>query len=247
MLRRLGQPAVLLRLAVAWLTALAVTILAAHWGPPLPFRAGESYPYDLRARIDFEMVGSSLEKYPHGVILVPCGQSISERQIEVLEYEHEAYQDSLGTPERWKRGCALFLIFSLLTTLVVLYVSRFQIAMGQSLPMICGVCVLVLATLVTGMYLSQAPWHAVILPMTITAMVLTLAYNPQFAAAHVVQSVFRHGRRAGRQGGKLAGANGGPGRGDFTVAPCADQNAPGPGRLRSGAGLPGDDPGHGTS
>src|SRR5271165_2219667 len=31
------------------------------------------------------------------------------------------------------------------------------------------------------MFLSQAPWHAVFLPMTMTAMIVTLAYNPQFA------------------------------------------------------------------
>src|SRR5207237_8251919 len=51
----------------------------------------------------------------------------------------------------------------------------------QILPIIVGVCVLVLGTLVLVFLLSQAPWHAVFLPMTITAMILTLAYNPQFA------------------------------------------------------------------
>lgn len=208
MLRRLGQPAVLLRLSVAWLTTIAVTALAINWGPPFPYRVGEIYPHDLRARVDFEVVNQVelvnlhepvpaendpihetatrsdqpvFEKYPRGLVLVPCGQPIGERQLEVLENEHEAYQESLGPQERWHRGIALFLIFSLLTTLVVLYVNRFQISLSHSLPMIGGVCVLVLATLALGMLVSQAPWHAVFLPMTVTAMILTLAYNPQFA------------------------------------------------------------------
>ncbi len=209
--RRLVQPAVLLRVGVAWLTTLAVTALAVAWGPPFPYRVGETYPHDLRARVDFEMVNQVelvnlgepirpvngetgpihetakqadrpvLERYPRGLVLIPWGQPIGERQLEVLENEHWAYQESLGTQERWKRGTALFLVFSLLTTLVVLYVSRFQTSLAHSLPMICGVCVLVLGTLALGFVLSQAPWHAVFLPMTITAMMLTLAYNPQFA------------------------------------------------------------------
>src|SRR5438105_7259684 len=155
LLRRLGQPAVVARLAVAWLTTMAVTCLAVGWGPPFPFRAGEIYPYDLRARVDFEIVNQVelvnlrepqrqqpgeqdpiretaqhadrpvLEKYPRGLVLVPCGEPIQERQLEVLVNEHDAYQLSLGSQARWHRGIALFLIFSLLTTLVVLYVSRF--------------------------------------------------------------------------------------------------------------------------
>src|SRR5262245_41065892 len=56
LLRRLGQPAVLVRLGVAWLTAVAVTVLAISWGPPFPYRIGEIYPYDMRARVDFEIV-----------------------------------------------------------------------------------------------------------------------------------------------------------------------------------------------
>src|SRR5437660_11423256 len=54
--RRLGQPAVLVRLGVAWLTAVAVTVLAVSWGPPFPYRIGEIYPHDMRARVDFEIV-----------------------------------------------------------------------------------------------------------------------------------------------------------------------------------------------
>jgi putative nucleotidyltransferase with HDIG domain len=73
------------------------------------------------------------------------------------------------------------MIFSLLTSMIVIYVARFQSSLGESLPMIAGVCVLVLITFSLCLLLSQAPWYAVILPLTITAMVLTLVYNAQFA------------------------------------------------------------------
>src|SRR4029077_12130664 len=80
-----------------------------------------------------------------------------------------------------RRGAALFLVFSLLGSVVVIYVVRFQQSLGQSLPKVAGVCALVLLTLALGMLLSQASFHAILIPLTITALVLTIAYNPQFA------------------------------------------------------------------
>ena len=76
---------------------------------------------------------------------------------------------------------AMFLVMSLLAALVVLYVARFQSALAQSLPKIVAICALVIATLALGFVLSRPPWYAVIIPLTLTAMVLTIAYNPQFA------------------------------------------------------------------
>jgi putative nucleotidyltransferase with HDIG domain len=207
---------VLVRLAVVWTTTLLVTMLAYSWGPPLPYRVGEIYPYDLRVRTDFEVVNHVelvnqgpdvrqqvtgrqqsqqpvltekaqlsdrpvVEKYPRGMVLVPQGTPILDRQLALLNEEHKAYLASLGQGEHVKRGLALFMIFSLLASLVVLYVMRFQTGLAQSLPTIGGVCLLVLGTLGLSMLLSVAPWHAAFIPLTLTAMVLTLAYNPQFA------------------------------------------------------------------
>src|SRR5262245_49564363 len=56
MLRRLTQKPVLARLAIVWTTTLLVTLLGVAWGPPFPYRVGEVYGYDLRARVDFEVV-----------------------------------------------------------------------------------------------------------------------------------------------------------------------------------------------
>jgi putative nucleotidyltransferase with HDIG domain len=214
----LWQRPVLLRLAVVVLTTAAVTVVAHLWGPPMPYRAGEIYPYDLRVRAAFELINEVelikepasgaggppapqghrsgeppvledarspgrpvLEKYPRGVVLVPRGQPISERQLALLKEEHRAYERSLGATAQTQRGLSLFLIFGLLTTLVVLYVTRFHLALARSLPTIAGLGLLSLATIVLGMLASTAPWYAVFLPLTITAMILTLAYNPQFA------------------------------------------------------------------
>src|SRR5262249_2025850 len=88
---------------------------------------------------------------------------------------------SLGPADHVRRGLALFLILGLVATMVTLYVARFQVGLAQNLGTICGVCLLVLATLGLGAMLNRPPWHAAFIPLTMTAMVLTLAYNPQFA------------------------------------------------------------------
>jgi putative nucleotidyltransferase with HDIG domain len=209
LLRQLADKKILLRLAVVWLTTLMVTAFAIWWGAPMRYRTGEIYPYDLRARVDFtiinhvELVNQErqrpkenrdtvqekaaynarpvLEKYPRGMLLVPRGDSIQERQLDLLKEEHQAHLDGLTAADHWSRGISLFMILSLLTALMVMYVARFQISLAQSMAMIAGVCVLILMTLVLGTVLSQPPWNALLVPMTFTAMVLTLAYNPQFA------------------------------------------------------------------
>ncbi len=194
LLRRVAQRDVLSRLAVVWATTIAVTLLAVAWGPAFPYQAGKIYPYDIKARVDFQVITepesageepaaepATIEKHLRGTLIVPAGHPIQDRHLDLLLDEHEAYLLSLGSEHHWTRGLALFLIFSLLTGMIVLYVARFQESLAESLPMIAGVCVLILLTIGLGLVLNQAPWHAVILPLAITAMVLTLAYNPQFA------------------------------------------------------------------
>jgi putative nucleotidyltransferase with HDIG domain len=200
--RRLSRRRVLLRLGVVWLTTLAITVLAIRWGPPVPYRLGEIYAHDLRARVDFKLdhhlhLGpderaalpegtpapehKSVTPIRCGELLVPRGHPVRDRNLDLLAQEHREYVNSLQPEDHWNRGIALFLIFTLLSSLVVIYVARFQAGLAQNLPMIAGVCVLALMTIALGSLLGRPPWHAELLPLTFTAMVLTLAYNPQFA------------------------------------------------------------------
>jgi putative nucleotidyltransferase with HDIG domain len=122
-----------------------------------------------------------ITEYKRGLLLVERGQPIQEQQLELLKAEHQQFLTDELVTDIVTRGIALFIIFSLLTASLVIYVARFQASLARSLPMIAGVCVLVLVTVVSGTLLNQPPWHAGLLPLTFTAMVLTLAYNPQFA------------------------------------------------------------------
>jgi putative nucleotidyltransferase with HDIG domain len=206
MLPRLWRRPVLLRLATVLVTTVLVTFLVAKWGPTQPYRVGQISPHDLRVRVDFELfnpaqtepaqqatagpqpdpaaanlVQARIEKYPRGLLLVPAGTPITLRHLTLLQEEHRAYRRSLTRNDHLRRSIALFLVFTLLAVLVVLYVARFQTGLAQSLPTIAGVCALVVITLVLGMVLSRPPWQAVLVPLTMTAMILTIVYNPQFA------------------------------------------------------------------
>jgi hypothetical protein len=210
-LPHLCRRTVLLRLMPVLITAAAVTLMIYSFGPLQAYRVGEISQRDLRVRVYFEVVNQPLteqkreqaveqaggdpqvreavrqaippvvDPYPVGLPLVRHGQPITERQLNLLQEEHRAYLRSLSPADHARRAAALFLTFSLLAALVVLYVVRFQPALAQSGTKIVAICTLVLVTLALGMVLSRPPWHAVLIPLTITAMILTIAYNPQFA------------------------------------------------------------------
>jgi len=122
-----------------------------------------------------------METYPRGTPLVQRGEKITAQQWALLEEEHQAYRDQQTAGDKLRQGSALFLIMSLLAALVFLYVIRFQHALAESLPKIVGVCALAVLTLALGLLLSRPPWYAVLIPLTVTTLVLTISYNPQFA------------------------------------------------------------------
>jgi putative nucleotidyltransferase with HDIG domain len=122
-----------------------------------------------------------VDRYPAGTLLVQRGQPITEQQYALLQEETRTFLRTQSSWDQFRRGAALFLVLSLLSMIIVLYSVRFQPGLAQSLPKVAGVCALVFLTLVIGLILSRPPWHAALVPLIITAMIVTIAYNPQFA------------------------------------------------------------------
>jgi hypothetical protein len=121
------------------------------------------------------------QKFPVGTLLVERNFPITDRQYELLQEETHAFWKSQGRAARISRSVSIFLVFTLLSLLVVLYVVRFQQGLAESLRKTLGVCALVVLTLVLGLFLCPVCWHAVLIPLTVTALILTIAYNPPFA------------------------------------------------------------------
>jgi putative nucleotidyltransferase with HDIG domain len=148
--------------------------------------AMERLPADMRSDPETcecarEAVPAVVERFPPGTLLVQRGHPITGPQIGLLRAETRAFRHSQGPANHLRRGASLFLVFTLLSCLVVIYVARFQPGLAESLPKVLGVCALVLMTLVLGLVLSYTTWHAVLIPLTVTALILCIVYNPQFA------------------------------------------------------------------
>jgi putative nucleotidyltransferase with HDIG domain len=144
----------------------------------LPAAAAADPAYRERVR---SAVPAVVERYPVGTLLVPRGQPITESQRALLKQELRAYVQSMTPADYVRRGAALALVMGLLAIVVVLYAARFQQALAESLTKTVGVCVLVMATMTLVLLGSGSPFHAVLTPLTLAAMIFTLAYNPQFA------------------------------------------------------------------
>ncbi|MHB1425839.1 MAG: HD family phosphohydrolase [Gemmataceae bacterium] len=123
-----------------------------------------------------------VKTYAPGELLVERNFPITDSQYELLQRESRAFLQSQSRACRISRTIAVFLVFTLLSLLVVLYVIRFQQGLASSLRMVVGVCAIVLFTLVIGLFLChEVCWHVVLIPLTVTALILTVAYNPPFA------------------------------------------------------------------
>ncbi|MGH9676313.1 MAG: HD family phosphohydrolase, partial [Candidatus Acidiferrum sp.] len=137
-----------------------------------------------------QAVPAVLDRYPVGTLLAPRGHPITEQQHAVLQEEIRTFLQSRSSYDHFRRAMSLFLVLSLLAMIVVLYVARFQHSLAQSLPKILTVCALVLLTLFLGLLCSRSPWHAVLVPLTVTAVIMTIAYNPQFALLMSISLTF---------------------------------------------------------
>jgi putative nucleotidyltransferase with HDIG domain len=209
----LWQRPVLVRLAIVALTTAVITLMAWHGGPPLPYRVGEVYPFELRVRSTFQVVNQLelinqsppapvpagdktatpgdvvtkptarpvVETYSAGFLIVPRGEPITSRELVLLEEEHRAFLRSQTPRENARRAIALLVVFGLLAGLVVLYVGRFQTSLARNLGSISSVCLLVVVSVGLAILLQKPPWHAAFIPLTMTAMILAIAFNPQFA------------------------------------------------------------------
>ena len=178
-------------------------------GPPFPYRPGQTVPRDVRARVEFEILDEAasarartaaeaqaplptaeavanavppvVEQFSAGLVILKRDDPITAEKLVVLRAEHQAYIESLPPSLRWARPVALSAFIALLGATAVVYSARFQPTLATNTPAVAGVCVWLVLTLGMAIWVNQAPWNAAAGPLVLTAMVLTIAYNPPFA------------------------------------------------------------------
>ncbi|MCI0456159.1 MAG: HDIG domain-containing protein [Gemmataceae bacterium] len=122
-----------------------------------------------------------VERYERGSVIIQRGQEITEDQRGLMLAETRAYQRSLGLRAKAERALALFLLMGTLALLIVIYVVRFQPQLARDTKQIVNVSILILLTHFLWLVLARPPWHGGLVPLTATAMILAIAYRPQFA------------------------------------------------------------------
>ena len=141
---------------------------------------------DLSNRARFDAINNvkpSMVAYdPAFGALVPMGKALGPKEIELLRAEHRAYLSQIGWVQRTQRLAAFL---GLLTALYLLcgffiYQSLDQTLISKTADFV-RLLVLCVATVMIAVLCSQDPFRAEIIPMTLCAIIATIAYGRQTA------------------------------------------------------------------
>jgi putative nucleotidyltransferase with HDIG domain len=121
------------------------------------------------------------DTYRKGDVLVEQGQEINEEQLILLRMEHETASARLSFAARLRRGAANVALVAALFALIGYCVQRNEPAIARDAGRIATICGLVVAAVGLVRLLALQPWDAELIPVSIAAMILAIAYNPHFA------------------------------------------------------------------
>jgi hypothetical protein len=126
-------------------------------------------------------VKPSQKVYLRGEPLIEQGKPITEQELPLLKAEHKAFLEHLTLQDHLRRLLSLVLILAVLVGFVALYIGRFMPALMESFKRLAAVSGLIVVCLAFSVALNQPPWYAMLIPLTMTAMILTLAFDQPFA------------------------------------------------------------------
>jgi cyclic-di-AMP phosphodiesterase PgpH len=206
MLPRVWSKPLVARLLLVLLTTAGLIALITLNSPPFPYRFGSVLAHDFRARVAFEVPNQAfaahqvdsaypdtsvddptgtdsppVDHYAAGAVLVRRNQKIDGPTLVLLLAEHRAYAASQTFSDQLARIVSVSVVLLLLAGLLCVYVSRFQPSLAHDTGRVASVGLLLLICVGLALRLSQPPWDAAIIPLTLTAMVLAIVYNPPFA------------------------------------------------------------------
>ena len=125
-------------------------------------------------------VNEHFDTFTKGDVLVEQGQAIGEEQLILLRMEHEAAQCALSLGERAGRAVGILGLVAALFLLTGYYVFWHEPRIAGDLRHITTVCGLVVLCLVVVRLLANQTWNAEVVPVAIAAMILAIAYSPNF-------------------------------------------------------------------
>jgi cyclic-di-AMP phosphodiesterase PgpH len=146
--------------------------------PTLSFEAETTAKQREEARA---RVPDHYDSYTRGEVLVEQGQTIGEEQLILLRLEHDEAVKALGFSDRVRRGLGILALVTALFVLTGYYAWRHEgrfVRDPGKIALICGLVIMVPAAV---RLLSMQTWDAELVPVAIAAMIVAIAYNPNFA------------------------------------------------------------------
>jgi putative nucleotidyltransferase with HDIG domain len=137
---------------------------------------------DLSNRARFEAINNvkpAMFSYdPAFGALVPIGKTLTVKEIDLLRAEHRAYTSQIGWTQKVQRLAAFLGLLTALYLLCGFFIfqslDHSLIAKTSNFVRLLGLCV---ATLMLAVICSQDPFRVEIIPVTLCAMIATIAYG----------------------------------------------------------------------
>jgi cyclic-di-AMP phosphodiesterase PgpH len=146
--------------------------------PTLTYQAEATAAARDAARVS---VPDHYDTYSRGEVLVEQGDTIGEEQLILLRLEHDAALEQLGVSDRVRRALGILALVAALFALTGYYVVRHEgrfVRDPRRIALICGLVVLAPAAV---RLLNMHTWDAELVPVAMAAMIVAIAYNPNFA------------------------------------------------------------------
>jgi putative nucleotidyltransferase with HDIG domain len=119
--------------------------------------------------------------YKRGEVLVEQDKEIGPEHLMLLKKEHESTLASLTFDAKLRRGLSIVVIVASLFLMTGFFVVRHEPKLASDLKRIAIACGLIVAAMATVRLLGDQSWDAELVPVAIAAMILAVAYNPNFA------------------------------------------------------------------
>ena len=185
-LKSLRRRDVLVRLGLAVVTAVGLTVVIRGWEPPFVYRAGDVPRHDVVVRASFSIASQdatgaeSHTFYEPGETLAGAGEPLDKTQIRLMRREHEAAVAKMPPTERFFRAVAVLGVILALFAVSSLYLDRRQRSLIVSLRRMVTMLVLMTATVVAARG-AYDPWRAEIVPLLLFGQTVAIGYGTELA------------------------------------------------------------------
>lgn len=122
------------------------------------------------------------DQYLRGSVLLPPGDVINPNTLDILRAQYDALEQMVTPGERLLRVFTVLILLSVLWILNGYYLIRNQPRLVGTIGRLTTFLGAVTLSVALGRILSADPWHAEVIPLLCTVMVLSVAYDQVLGA-----------------------------------------------------------------